>query len=267
MLTNYHTHTNFCDGNNTPEEVVQAAIDMGFDAIGFSGHGYTDYDLRYCMKNTAEYLILINNLKEKYKNKIEVYAGVEEDSYCYVNRSDFDYILGSSHYLVKDNQYLPIDSDYDGFKECLKAFDGDVLALAEGYYSNFAEYITKRKPDIVGHFDLITKYDELDGEMRFLNNEAYLEIACKYMSEALKNDVIFEVNTGAISRGYRKSPYPHERLLHLIKKEGGKVILSADSHDVTTLCAYFDDAKQILKDAGFSYVYVLYDGTFKKDYI
>ena len=56
MLTNYHTHTTYCDGNNTPEEVVKAAIDMGFDAIGFSGHGYTDYDLSYCMKDTQKYL-------------------------------------------------------------------------------------------------------------------------------------------------------------------------------------------------------------------
>ena len=267
MLTNYHTHTTYCDGNNTPEEVVKAAIDMGFDAIGFSGHGYTDYDLSYCMKETPEYLNEINSLKEKYKNKIQVYTGVEEDSYCYVNRNDFDYILGSSHYLVKDNQYMAIDSSLDYFKECLKAFDDDVLALAESYYSAFAEYIITRKPDIVGHFDLITKYDEVDTQMRFLNNEAYLDIACKYMKQALKADVIFEVNTGAISRGYRKNPYPHERLLHLIKKENGKIILSADSHEVKTLAAYFEDAKQIVKDAGFDHVYVLYDGTFKKDFI
>jgi len=41
MLSNYHTHSTFCDGKNTPEEIVLAAIDKGFDVIGLSGHGHT----------------------------------------------------------------------------------------------------------------------------------------------------------------------------------------------------------------------------------
>ena len=67
--------------------------------------------IKICIKSYTCNHSIINiqkEQKEKYKNKIEVYAGVEEDSYCYVNRNDFDYILGSSHYLVKDNQYMPI---------------------------------------------------------------------------------------------------------------------------------------------------------------
>jgi predicted metal-dependent phosphoesterase TrpH len=51
IFTDLHVHTTFSDGKNTPEEVVLSAIDMGFDAIGFSGHGYTDFDLTYCMKD------------------------------------------------------------------------------------------------------------------------------------------------------------------------------------------------------------------------
>ena len=66
MLANFHTHSTFCDGKNTVEEVALAAIEKGFCAIGFSGHGYTDYDLRYCMKNTDGYIAEIKNLKEKY---------------------------------------------------------------------------------------------------------------------------------------------------------------------------------------------------------
>ena len=47
-----------------------SAIEKGFSAIGFSGHGYTDYDLRYCMKNTDGYIAEIKNLKEKYKKEV-----------------------------------------------------------------------------------------------------------------------------------------------------------------------------------------------------
>ena len=267
MLYNYHTHTTYCDGDSPPEEIVKYAIDKGFDIIGFSGHGYTPFDLSYCITDVDGYKAEIKRLKEKYKNKIRVYLGVEEDAFGLINpREDFDYIIGSSHYFFVDSKYYPIDSDYDGFKKCLEVFDGDEIRLAETYYKTFCKYISERKPDIVGHFDLITKYDEID-VMRFLNNEKYFEIAEKYMEEATKNDIIFEVNTGAITRGYRKEPYPHQRLLKIIKKNGGKVTLSSDSHSFNTIDAYFDEAKKILSDVGFDCVYFLCDNEFKKDYI
>ncbi len=265
MLTNYHTHSRFCDGDNTLEEIVLSAIDKGFDVIGFSGHGYTPFDLSYCMKNTDEYLSSLKDLKEKYKDKIEVCIGIEEDALSLINRADYEYIIGSCHYLCVDGKFYEVDSA-DGFKKCLEIFNNDAIAFANAYYQTFCDYIKKRKPDIVGHFDLITKYDETDTPL-FLNNKEYLCLSEKYMFEALNNDVIFEVNTGAISRGYRTSVYPHENLLHLIKKNNGKIILSSDSHNAKTLDFYFDDAKAILKDIGFNSVWILIQGEFKKDYI
>ncbi len=266
MLSNFHTHTVFCDGENTPEEIVLYALDRGFRSIGFSGHGNTPFDLRYCMQDTAGYIEAVKELKEKYKNKIQIYLGVEEDVFAPVNREDFDYIIGSSHYFHINERFYPIDSSCDYFKACLEVFHDDVLALAETYYRTLCDYISKRKPDVVGHFDLITKYDETDVQ-RFLNNEQYLKLAQKYMSEAVKNDVIFEINTGAVARGYRTFPYPCAELLHVIKKQGGKVMLASDSHSTKTLDYYFEEAKNILRDVGFDGVYVLDDGVFKKQFI
>ena len=111
MLANYHTHTTFCDGKNTPEEVILSAIEKGFSAIGFSGHGYTPYDLRYCMPDPEAFKKAIPPLKEKYKNQIQVYLGTEEDAFAPVaNRSDYEYMIGSCHYFCKDGAYYPIDS-------------------------------------------------------------------------------------------------------------------------------------------------------------
>ena len=266
MLTNYHTHSTFCDGKNTPEEIILYAIENDLDAIGFSGHGYTPYDLRYCMKDTGGYIAEINRLKEKYKNKIQIYLGVEEDAFSPVNHADFDYIIQSCHYYVVDGTYYPIDSTYDHFKKCLEVFEFDCEKMAESYYGAFCEQIINRRPDVIGHYDLITKFDEID-VMRFLDNPKYLKIAEKYTREIVKNDVIFEVNTGAISRGFRKTPYPQEPLLKIIKENDGKVMLASDSHEVGTLVSYFGEAKKYLKDMGFDCVYVLYDGKWQKDYL
>ncbi len=266
MPSNFHTHSHYCDGDNTLEEIVLSAIDKGLAALGFSGHGYTDYDLRYCTKNTEGYIAEVKKLKEKYKGKIEIYLGIEEDAFCPADRDKFDYIIGSCHYFNIDGKYYPIDSSPEYFKECLKAFHGDTLRLAESYYSKFCDYILKRKPNIIGHFDLITKFDEMDKSL-FLEDKGYNAIAEKYLKEALKTDCIFEVNTGAISRGYRTAPYPATNLLHIIKKEGGRVILSSDSHSKDTLIFGFSEAKKLLKDIGFEFIYTLRNGEFVKDYI
>lgn len=266
MITNYHTHSNYTDGKNSLEEMIVSAIEKGFSAIGMSDHGYTDFDLSYCIKDTEGYLKELKALKEKYKKEIQVYIGIEEDGFHPLNRADYDYIIGSEHYIKINGNYYPVDSGPNTFKKSLTALNGDILAYAKGYYEPFCEYIKARKPDIIGHFDLITKFDEMDKSL-FFENKEYMKLSQFYLKEALKADSIFEVNTGAISRGYRTTPYPHAELLHTILKEGGRVTICSDSHEVATIDYSFDEARALLRDVGFEYTYVLYDGAFRKDYI
>ena len=70
--SNYHTHTNFCDGKNTPEELVLEAIRLGCPKLGFSGHSYTFFDESYCMSQvgTLEYIRQVRALQEKYADRI-----------------------------------------------------------------------------------------------------------------------------------------------------------------------------------------------------
>ena len=263
MLSNFHTHSTFCDGENTLEEIVVSAIEKGFVSLGFSSHGYTDFDLSYCCKEWDEYIKQIKQLKEKYKKEIQLYLGIEEDAFYLNDRSKFDYIIGSSHYIKIKNEYFPIDFSFDGFKLLLEKYDGTLLEMAEQYYSAFCDYVNQRKPDIIGHFDLLTKYDEL-GEPFFSGNSEYSKIAEKYIAEALKADCIIEVNTGAIARQLRTAPYPSINLLHILKKNNAKLILSADSHAADTIDFGFTDTKNMLKDIGFKQLYTLYNGEFVK---
>lgn len=262
-MYSFHIHSTFCDGKNTPEEIVLAALERGFSSIGFSGHGYTGFDVRYCMQDTAGYVSEIRRLKEKYKSKIQVYLGIEEDMFAQADRSQFDYIIGSSHYFYKDNQYFPIDSDYGYFQQCLELFQYDTEALAENYFRAFCNYISTRKPDIIGHFDLITKFEEAHPSL-FLQNPQYNKIAEMYIKNAAENNCIFEINTGAMSRGLRTTPYPSENLLRVLKGMDVRIILSSDSHDVETLDFGFDEAKRYLRDIGFCYAWALVDSEFKK---
>ncbi len=264
MLSNFHTHTQFCDGKSSAEEMVISAINAGFTSIGFSGHGYTDFDLSYCMKDTDGYIKEIKRLRDKYGSDIQVYVGVEEDAFCLVDRSRFDYLLGSSHYLKIQDKYYPIDLSYNGLKLGIEALDSNIEAVAESYYSKFTDYIKNRKPDIVGHLDLLTKYDEKSG-YPFLNNSGYNRIAEKYTEQIADLGCIVEINTGAIARGHRTTPYPAENLLHILKKHGADIIISSDCHNASDIACSFTEVRYMLKDIGFKHVMTLYDGKFVKD--
>ena len=61
--------------------------------------------------------------------------------------------------------------------------------------------------DIIGHFDLVTKFNELGGYLD-LSDPRYVRAWKAAVDALLSYDRPFEINTGAISRGYRTTPYP-----------------------------------------------------------
>ena len=241
MLKDLHIHTTFCDGKNTPEEMILAAIDKGVETLGFSGHGCTDFDLRYCMtrEKTEAYKREILALKEKYKDRITLLLGVELDVFSDIDISAFDYAIGSCHYLEKDGVYRSIDEDPADFEDiCNKWYNGDFYAMAEDYYSNVAK-LRDKKIDIVGHIDLITKFNE-NGRFFDMHHPRYLAAAKGAIDALIPMGIPFEINTGAVARGYRSAPYPDFTLVDYIRSKGGSLVLSSDSHKKENICFQFD---------------------------
>ena len=261
MITNFHTHTTFCDGKSTAEEVVLSAIEKGFSAIGFSGHGVTGFDPHYCLRDLEGYRAEILRLKAAYRDQIAIYLGAEEDCLEPVDRSKFEYIIGSSHYVQVGEKIWSVDSKRETFQQLLGLFGGDPAQLAEAYYSRFCAYIRERKPDIIGHFDLITKFTEVDTP-DLLADSAYLAVAEKYIRQAAQCNCVFEVNTGAIARGLRTTPYPCIELLHVLKELDARLILSSDSHRADTLDCAFPETKALLREIGFRKLMTFKAGAF-----
>jgi histidinol-phosphatase (PHP family) len=263
MLSNLHTHTTFCDGSASAEELVSEAISKGFVSLGFSSHAFASYGLSYCLRDENEYIAEINRLKEKYKDKLEIYLGIEEDAFEPVDRSKYEYLIGSMHYIAVKGEYLPIDLGESCIKKCLAAFGGSVADTSLAYYTALYDYVTRRRPDVVGHFDLLTKYDEL-AEPYFLGNAQHDELARRFIAKVASDGHLLEVNTGAIARGMRRTPYPSGDLLYEIKRAGGSVILNSDCHSLGMLDCNFDEAKRMLYDVGFRELVVLCNGKFTK---
>ena len=248
MLYNYHTHTTFCDGKSTAEEMVQKAIELGFTELGFSGHSYTEFDLEPCMtrEGTEQYKTEITRLKEKYNTQIKILLGIEYDYHSDEPIDDYDYILGSVHYLYKDGEYLCIDYSRDKQIEAVnKYYNGDFYSYIEDYYATVADLYNKTKCDIIGHFDLIVKYNS-DGSLFDVNHPRYVAAWKSAADAIIKTPAVVEINTGGMARGHVKAPYPSEEIIDYFKSHGKKLIFSSDCHNKDFLLCGYDDVKKYL---------------------
>ena len=105
IKSNCHTHTTFCDGKNTAEELTLAAIEKGFVSLGFSGHSPMYYDTDWTMKkeDINDYINDIKRVKALYEDKIDILCGIELDGdFAGINLADFDYTIASVHQLVTE---------------------------------------------------------------------------------------------------------------------------------------------------------------------
>ncbi len=242
-LKDFHVHTNFSDGKNTPEEVVLAAIEKGMTTIGFSDHGYTDFDESYCIKKDRldAYSDEIAALKEKYRRQITVLCGIEQDYYSTTPTDRYDYVIGSVHYFKCGEKYIPVDESADVLANTARQyFDGDFYAMAETYFRTVGDVVQKTNCTLIGHFDLITKFIERAPQFDTANPR-YVAAWKAAADKLLATGVPFEINTGAISRGYRTTPYPSEPIREYLAEHGAKFILSSDSHRADTLCFGFEN--------------------------
>ncbi len=249
IKSNFHTHTTYCDGKNSPEEMVLAAIDNGMHALGFSVHSYTSRDLSYCIRKEKieDYKKEINALKEKYKDKISIYCGSELDVISDMDREGFDYFLGAVHYIDVDGTLLTVDgSGEEQKRDAEKFFGGDMLSYCEAYYEMTKKIADLPEVGFIAHFDLVTKFNE-NYELFDEKNPRYVRAWQDAALHLIKMGIPFEINTGAISRKKRATPYPRREIADFIKENGGTFIMTSDCHDKDYLLCFFAECDDFYK--------------------
>ncbi|NLD19356.1 MAG: histidinol-phosphatase [Clostridiales bacterium] len=252
ILSDYHVHTNYTDGSNSPEEMVLRAVDLGMKSLGFSEHAYVSFDpdCRLDLDQIGLYKREIKRLKEKYAGQIEILCGIEMDYDSQDDPYDYDYVIGSVHYLDVGGERYSVDVSPEETRICVnRLFGGDYDSYAEAYYEKVAALCEKWPVNIIGHFDLIRKY-EISGACPDASSIRY-RLAWQDAVKAICSKGSFEINTGAVARGYRKMPYPEPAILERLKALGGSVVISGDCHSKEALTAGFDVAQILAKEAGF----------------
>ena len=252
IRSDFHVHTSYCDGKNTPAEMAERAYELGFHTLGFTGHSSDYSGLEICMdaERNAAYRREIYRLRKQYDGSMRILCGLELDYNSDETADGYDYVIGSVHNLPIDGKYRMIDhtkEDLLSLTECY--FDGDFDRLAERYYACAADVLRKTKADIVGHLDLITKFHD---SLQFSESSVYLRYAYEAVHTLIPYGKPFEINVGAITRGYRKTPYPSDALLREIHACGGSIIFTGDCHDRRYLGKCFDVAVEAAKRCGFT---------------
>ncbi len=258
-LQNLHQHTTFCDGHDTPEEVVLTAIEKGFGGIGFSGHSYVPFAAYYTMstESTKTYRQEIARLKEKYGQQIDIFCGIEFDAFSPERPEGYDYVIGSLHGLRFDGE----DYEFDGppahyLKMVNEHCGGDGMVFAKEYYRQLPYLAEAANCDIIGHFDLITKH--LDTLNLFDCTCKAYRFAAIEAAEALAGKIpYFEVNSGAIARGYRTIPFPDAFIIKEMKRLGFGAVISADCHQREKMDFHYEESKALLRACGFEEHYIL----------
>ena len=252
IKANYHTHTTWCDGKDSPRRVIQAAVAKGFDAIGFSSHAMlpeSDTDWVLTPEKAPRYAREVRSLAEEYNDHIRVLCGVEAD---YVpggakpDRATYaaiapDYIIGSLHWVVaEDGARVPVDHTPELLADGIRDhFAGSAEAFVRAYFRQQRDMVANFDFDVVGHLDLVRKFN-VKHPYFDENADWYREEIGKTAAAVAKSGKLAEVNTGAISRGWLDDAYPSSEFRKMLREKGVKFILSADAHAADAIDCAFD---------------------------
>ena len=253
IACDFHLHTNFCDGKHTPTEVAAQAFADGIEILGFSEHSYLPFETFSLHPDKQErFLFEVDALKETYRGRMKILCGLEKDIFSEDKESDFDYVIGSVHYLKIDDRFPAIDESPEVTANTVRAFfGGDPYAYAKAYFGLVATLFDHVHADIIGHIDLLTKFHEKQ-PLLDTDDKRYVSAWKDAVEALIPYEKPFEINSGAISRGWRSTPYPAPAILRFIYEQGGRIILSSDSHAKDTLRYRFAESRELALACGFT---------------
>lgn len=231
-MKNYHTHTYRCmHASGSDEDYVLAAIEAGYTVLGFADHTPWKYDsnfvskIRMPLSQFNDYYKSINELKEKYKDKIEIKIGLECEYYPkytnwlreFAKENKLDYLIFGNHYHETDELriYYGTQTIHDSM------LDNYVNSTIEGLKTGLYSYIA--------HPDLFMRARKWDKKCE----EATHKI-CKFCEE---NEIIMEYNLAGLRYSIveGKMLYPHDEFWKIASTYKIKAIIGVDAHSPSNL--------------------------------
>ena len=245
MRVDLHNHTTLCNhAVGTMDEYITKAIELGIDSFGFSEHApMKDFEdgYRLTLDKKEFYEKSVNELQEKYQDKIKILLGYEvdyiDDTYLLdeIVSANVDYLIGSVHYL---NGWGFDNPEFIG--EYKKR---DINKVWQDYFEAMRQMAKSGKFDIVGHLDLIKVFN-------FLPTQNIKSLVIDTLKEIKKSNMVIEIN----SAGFRKpigEQYPSMEILELAYELNIPITFSSDAHSVEQVGLNYNKTTQIAKKIGY----------------
>ena len=249
MPADYHTHTPLCKhAVGEPEEYIDAAIAAGVSEYGISDHApvlpepFDDW--RMSLSDVPQYKDWIERARQYAGDRIAVRAGMECDWFTGCERwieklwglEDWDYLIGSVHYLGSD-------FDFDNPKWLGKWSELDIEATWQKYWETYANMADSGFFTLLGHPDLIKKFSfRPEGDLNRFYEPVVDTIAA--------NGCLIELNTAGWHKPCAEA-YPHLDFLELANQAGIGLVISSDSHAPGEVGRDFAKAVELAKEAGY----------------
>lgn len=252
LRANYHQHTTFCDGRDSAEDMVRAAVARRFEHVGFSGHMDPDIHMDW-----PAYVAEVTRLRAAYANKVDVLLGVELDAvYDPACCPGAEYVIGSAHFMPG---HVPgsIDTSAEQTQDiCDELYGGDWYAMARDYFALQANRWQAGDCTFIGHFDLVTRFNDQTHALDELDPR-YLSPAKEAMEVLAAHGIPFEINCGAVNRGRKSELYPRRELLRHLHDVGGQIVISADAHQAELIDGCFSLAVATAMECDFTHTNIL----------
>jgi histidinol-phosphatase (PHP family) len=271
-FTNYHGHCHYCDGKGSVAAYVEAAIERGMPAYGFSSHAPLPLDVLWTMKEAQlpDYVEEIEQVKKQYADQIEIYRGLEVDyitgmsgpSHERLQSARLDYTIGSVHFVdwFQDGRPWEVDGAHMRFLEGLDdIFHGDIQEAVERYFALTCQMVQQDPPDIVGHLDKIKIQNE-DGSLFSENWDWYREAVEKCLLMIARKGLIVEINTRGIYKKKTTETYPSSWIIRHMKALEIPVMINADAHQPAEITECFEETAALLLESGYESCRVLWQG-------
>jgi len=273
MLSNYHTHSNYCDGKCAPQEYVDYAVGHGFTHLGFSGHAPVPFESSFAIKecNYLDYCNEIRTLKERYADRIEIRLGLEvdyitavqEDFAPLVERGQLEYTIGSIHLITNPEEFDakgdianqlwfidgPLQERYD--EGLQRIFHGDIRKGVTTYFRQYNAMLLKNRPTIAGHVDKIVMHNR--GRYFDYNERWFRDLLYETIELIAQLGIVCEINTRGIYKGRHDDYYPARQTIRHMNTLGIPVTVATDAHHPTDLDK-FEGAYEFLRESGYKNV-------------
>lgn len=260
MLSDFHLHSHHSgDSNTKPEQIIQTALSLGMKHMCFTDHNDFDYpkthdDLDFTL-DVKEYFKELIPLKEKYASHIDIKIGIEcgleacfkDKISLLLEENPFDFVIGSSHLINRQDPYYPEFFDGRSEKECFEEY---FISIHENLktFSNF---------DVYGHLDYIVRYP--DTKDKYYSYQTFQDIIDEILKSLIHNGKGIELNAGGLRSGLT-FPNPHPDILKRYKELGGEILtIGSDAHTTEYIGKYFEKLECIIKACGFEYYTIFHN--------